>query len=145
MAVLLTETSVSAITKGVSAADSSKGGVLTKVFIMGAILLVTVVSVEKWFYPYTMDDLKCQIVCVGDIIEQNMTLERDLLGDMGWIFRDQLDGERRKMGEIREWATAKPNRWNLLAWVGLHWQEMREVKRYYCSVLNLKRDVLGST
>ncbi|KAJ8079465.1 hypothetical protein PM082_013803 [Marasmius tenuissimus] len=59
---------------------------------MGAILLVTVVSVKKWFFPYTVDDLERQIACVGDIIEQNMTLERDLLGDMGWIFRDQLDG-----------------------------------------------------
>ncbi|KAK1227742.1 hypothetical protein PQX77_009242 [Marasmius sp. AFHP31] len=102
MAVLLAETSVSVITEGVSAADSSKGGVLTKVFIMGAILLVTVVSVKKWFYPYTMDDLERQITCVGSVIEQNMSLERDLLGDMGWTFRDQLDGERRNMGEIQD-------------------------------------------
>ncbi|KAL0061012.1 hypothetical protein AAF712_012185 [Marasmius tenuissimus] len=92
MAVLTTESSFSAITEGVSAADSSKGGVLTKIFIMGAILLVTVVGAKKWFFPYTMDDLERQIACVGNIIEQNMTLEEDLLGDMGWIFRDRLDG-----------------------------------------------------
>ncbi|KAJ8079477.1 hypothetical protein PM082_013815 [Marasmius tenuissimus] len=142
MAVLLTETTVSAITEGVSAADSSKGGILTKLFIMGAILLVTVVSVKKWFFPYTMDDLESQITCVGGVIKRNMTLEMDLLGDMGWVFRDQLDGKRRRMCEIQEWATTEPKRWRLLAWVVFCWREMKEVQRCYDSVMSLKRDVM---
>ncbi|KAK1227740.1 hypothetical protein PQX77_009240 [Marasmius sp. AFHP31] len=109
---------------------------------MGAILLVTVVSVKRWFYPYTMDDLKPQIACVGDIIGQNTTLERDLLGDMGWIFQERLDGERRKMGRIQERATVEPKRWRVLAWVGFRWREMREVQRCYDSVMNLKKEVM---
>ncbi|KAJ8079466.1 hypothetical protein PM082_013804 [Marasmius tenuissimus] len=109
---------------------------------MGAILLVTAVSVKKWFFPYTMDDLGRQIACVRDIIEQNTTLEEDLLGDMGWIFRDQLDGERRKMGKIQEWVTVEPKRWRLFAWVGFRWREMKEVQRCHDSVLNLKKDIL---
>ncbi|KAK1218633.1 hypothetical protein PQX77_018674 [Marasmius sp. AFHP31] len=112
---------------------------------MGAILLITVLSINKWFFPYTMDDLERQIACVGDIIEQNTALERDLLGDMGWIFRDQLDGERRNMGEIQEWAIAEPNRWDLLAWIRFRWREMKEVKRCYCSVLDLRKNVLVCT
>ncbi|KAJ8088345.1 hypothetical protein PM082_022418 [Marasmius tenuissimus] len=92
MAVIITESSVSAITDGVLAADSSKGGVLTQLFIMGAILLITVVGAKKWWYPYTIDDLERQINCVEDVIEQNTVLGRDLLGDLGWRFREQLAG-----------------------------------------------------
>ncbi|KAK1235390.1 hypothetical protein PQX77_001391 [Marasmius sp. AFHP31] len=142
MPALLTETSVSAITEGVLAADNSKGGVLTKVFIVGAILLVTAAGAKKWFYPYTMGDLERQMNYVEGIIERNTTLERDLLGNSGWKFRERLDGEHQKMCKIQERATTEPNRWNLLAWFRLHWREMREVKKCYCSVLDLKKDVL---
>ncbi|KAJ8079464.1 hypothetical protein PM082_013802 [Marasmius tenuissimus] len=109
---------------------------------MGAILFVTVAVVQKWYYPYMMNDLERQIACVEDFIEQNTTLERGLLGDMEWSFRDRLVGEHRRMSEIQEWATVEPKRWRLLAWVGFRRRQMREVKRCYCSVIDLKRDVM---
>ncbi|KAJ8088326.1 hypothetical protein PM082_022398 [Marasmius tenuissimus] len=101
MPVLLTEASVSPITKGISVVDSNKGGVLTKISVMGAILLVTVVGIKSWFYTYTMEDLDRQINYVEDVIEQNLSLERDLLGNSGWKFRERLDGyidEQRAFG-----------------------------------------------
>ncbi|KAK1227745.1 hypothetical protein PQX77_009245 [Marasmius sp. AFHP31] len=109
---------------------------------MGAILLITVVGAKKWLYPYTIDDLERQINCVEDVIERNTTFERDLLGDLGWRFRERLAGEHQRMIEIREWAIVEPQRWNLFGWVKFRWQEMREVKRCYCSVMDLKKDVV---
>ncbi|KAJ8088369.1 hypothetical protein PM082_022442 [Marasmius tenuissimus] len=104
MPILLTEASVLAIAEEVSTIYSTKGGILTKLFVMGAIIPVTMVSVKEWFYP-----------------------------------------KRRRMIKIREWVTAEPKRRNLFGWIGFGWREMGEVRECYCSVMDLKQDVMVRT
>ncbi|KAK1235785.1 hypothetical protein PQX77_000974 [Marasmius sp. AFHP31] len=129
--------------EAISTVDNTQGGIPTKLFVTGAILLVTIVGIKKWFYPYTLeDDLKRQIFYIGEVIEENTTLGRDLLGDLGWRFRERLAGEHLKMIEIQEWVTAEPKRWNLIGWIRFRWREMGEVKRCYYSVMDLKKDIM---
>ncbi|KAL0067801.1 hypothetical protein AAF712_005241 [Marasmius tenuissimus] len=109
---------------------------------MGIVLLITAAGTTKWLYPYTVDDLKRQISCIDEVIERNTALGRDLLGDLGWKFRERLAGEHRRMNEIKEWTTVEPERSNLFGWVGFRWRKMRELKKSYCSVTGLKKDVM---
>ncbi|KAJ8088368.1 hypothetical protein PM082_022441 [Marasmius tenuissimus] len=109
---------------------------------MGIVLLIIAAGTTKWLYPYTVDDLKRQISCVDEVIERNTALGRDLLGDIGWKFRERLAGEHRRMNEIKEWTAVEPERSNLFGWVGFRWREMRELKKSYCSVTGLKKDVM---
>ena len=86
----MTETSISAAVEGASVVDSSKGGILTKISLMVIILFVTVVKAKKWFYPYTLEDLKDQIDFLDKYIKGNTALGRNLFGDFGREFRERL-------------------------------------------------------
>ncbi|KAK1230017.1 hypothetical protein PQX77_006900 [Marasmius sp. AFHP31] len=127
--------------EGVSAADTSNGGILTKVFIMGVILVVTVAGMGKWFYSHTLDDLKNQIDFIHKTIKENTALGRDLLRDLELGFRERLAGEYREMKRIEESLMTEPNRWKLIAWIALRWQGMRDVERCYGSLIELKREI----
>ncbi|KAJ8088309.1 hypothetical protein PM082_022381 [Marasmius tenuissimus] len=130
--------------EGVSAAGSGDGGIWTKVFIAGVILLITVVGAKNWFYPYTLDDLKEQIELVHKTIKENTALGRDLLGDLELEFRERLAMEDQERREIEERSIVKLNRWNLVAWIVLRWQVMRDVEKCYSSLVELRREVMVS-
>ncbi|KAK1215709.1 hypothetical protein PQX77_021671 [Marasmius sp. AFHP31] len=142
MPALLTETSVSAVVEGVSAAGTGYGGILTKIFITGVILFLTVAGAKKWFYPYTVDDLKGQIELVQKIIKENAAVGKNLLGELEWKFQEELVRHYQGMRGIEERLVVEPKRWNLLAWIALRWRDMRDVKRHYDSLIELKRELV---
>ena len=90
MPALTPESSLSTVVEGTSVLDSSKGGILGKIVLMGIILLVMVAGAKRWFYPHTLDDLKDQIELVNKTIKDNTALGQDLLGDFGVEFRERL-------------------------------------------------------
>ncbi|KAK1230127.1 hypothetical protein PQX77_006793 [Marasmius sp. AFHP31] len=142
MPALLTETSVSALVEGVSAADTGNGGILTKIFITGAILFLTVAGARKWFYPYTIDDLKGQIELVQKIIKENAAVGRNLLGELEWKFQEDLARHYQGMRGIEERFVVEPRRRNLLAWIAFRWRDMRDVKRCYDSLIELQGELV---
>ncbi|KAK1231553.1 hypothetical protein PQX77_005345, partial [Marasmius sp. AFHP31] len=140
MPSLDTENSVEMI-KEVSSATGDSGSIAMKVFIIGVMLVAMGVGAKRWFYPFALEDVQREIRATFKLLRDNTTLEFDLLGDSAGQFRRRLDKEQERMLEIEERSMVEPNRWNILGWFTFRWQEMRDVKRCYLSLMVLKKEI----
>ncbi|KAL0564485.1 hypothetical protein V5O48_017561, partial [Marasmius crinis-equi] len=144
MVSLTAETSLTAVEQAVSAADNDERSSLTNPLVIVALLVamgVVLIKVIKWLYPYTLGDLQSQIKAIERIIEKNTTLERNLLGELGWDFKKRLSKLYQKMLQIRNGLIVEPDRRNCVAWVVFHWREKTQVKACYLALMELKRDI----
>jgi len=81
MAVLSSETTAVIIEEGISATNGSRSGVAIRIIIAGLVLVAIAVGAKRWFYPFTIDDLEHEIRMAFKVLQDNTTLELDLLGD----------------------------------------------------------------
>ncbi|KAJ8081685.1 hypothetical protein PM082_007531 [Marasmius tenuissimus] len=141
MAVLAPETSVKMVADGISTVSGDGKSVALKIFMTVVILVVTSMGAIQWCYPFTIDDLERRIELIQKRIEENSTLDLDLLGYSGWEFKQILIRERRRVLEIKDRLTAEPDRCHLRAWLIFRWREMRDVKSCYLSLMSLEREI----
>ncbi|KAF9260223.1 hypothetical protein L218DRAFT_947007 [Marasmius fiardii PR-910] len=141
MPVYPTETSVSAAFQEISASNNSGNNVLTTILVIVAMLLATGGGVMKWLYPNTIEDVEAQIKVVDELIEGNMALGRNILGNSAWAFKDRLTRENDMACRIKNTRDAEPDRRDLLAWVVFRWCQMQDVKASYLAVMELKNNL----
>ncbi|KAJ8088402.1 hypothetical protein PM082_022475 [Marasmius tenuissimus] len=90
MAVLTSRPTTAIIEESVSVAGGGKAGVVMKIFIAGIVLVILGVGVKCWLYPFKVEDLEREIQLVFKVLQDNTTLELDLLGDSLQRFRGRL-------------------------------------------------------
>ncbi|KAL0566969.1 hypothetical protein V5O48_015026 [Marasmius crinis-equi] len=91
MPALISEMAKTAIEEGIEAASNDDGRLWTRILLAVVVLVMSGAAALKWFYPYTINDLKREIKSINKVIEENTTLEWDFLGDSEWEFRERLD------------------------------------------------------
>ncbi|KAF9260189.1 hypothetical protein L218DRAFT_946981 [Marasmius fiardii PR-910] len=135
------ETPISRTVQEVSVSNSGGSNVLTTILVIVTILLATGGRVVKWLYPNTIENVEAQIRVVDELIDSNMTLDCNLLGDSAWGFRERLIRENEVAARIRNRMNAEPDRKEILAWVVFRWRHMGDVKASYLSVMELKENL----
>ena len=91
MSILISSTAATTIERGASIATSDdQGNVALKVLIAAILLVIASIAVIRWFYPFAIEDLEHEIQSIFKILQDNTTLEFDLLGDCAWGFRARL-------------------------------------------------------
>ncbi|KAK1231552.1 hypothetical protein PQX77_005344 [Marasmius sp. AFHP31] len=140
MIILDVETSVEAA-KEVSSASSDSGSVVMKVLILSVVFVAIGVGAKRWLYPFTIEDADCEIRSIFGLLQEYTSLKLDLLGDSAGRFRRRLDKEYSTIHEIKHRSMVEPDRRNFIAWLVFRWQEIRDVKRCYLSLMILKKDI----
>ncbi|KAF9260192.1 hypothetical protein L218DRAFT_617613 [Marasmius fiardii PR-910] len=141
MPSLPSETPTFQAVREVSASSSGGNSVVVTILVIVTILLAAGGGVIKWLYPNTIEDVEAQIKAVNELIECNMALERNILGDSAWLFRERLARENGVAARIRNRMNAEPDRKEIFAWVVFHWRHMGDVKANYLSVMELKENL----
>ncbi|KAF9260197.1 hypothetical protein L218DRAFT_1002974 [Marasmius fiardii PR-910] len=141
MTVLPSETPISQAIQEASASNSGGNNVLTTILVIVTILLATGGGVMKWLYPNTIEEVEAQIKVVEELIESNMALDCNILGDSAWVYRERLIRENGVAARIRNRMNAEPDRKKILAWVVFRWRQMQDVKANYLSVMELKENL----
>ncbi|KAK1234410.1 hypothetical protein PQX77_002386 [Marasmius sp. AFHP31] len=91
MPALTVEPSISAVAEGISASNDPGSSVFTKIVVFAMLVVVVVVGVVKWFFPYTIENLKELVKAIDNLIDENTTVEWDLLGGSAREFRQTLN------------------------------------------------------
>ena len=93
MTILISQTAPTMIEAGEASitASGGQGNVAMKIFIAGVLLVVTSIALKRWLYPFVIEDLEREMRSIFKILQDNTTLEFDLLGDCAWRFRARLD------------------------------------------------------
>ncbi|KAK1230018.1 hypothetical protein PQX77_006901 [Marasmius sp. AFHP31] len=97
MPALTVESSISAVAEGISASNNPGSGILTKIGVFAMLVVVVAVAAKKWFFPYTTEDLKGLVKAIDNLIEENTTLDWDLLGGSAREFRQTLNSVQAKV------------------------------------------------
>ncbi|KAG7089163.1 hypothetical protein E1B28_010868 [Marasmius oreades] len=142
MPVLTPETPVSQTVQEVSASNGDNSSILTYILVIGAILFATGAGAIKWLYPNSIEDVEREIKCVDELIEENMGLERNILGDSGWGFRERLIQQDEEARRTRNKKNAEPDRKEIVEWIIFRWRQMEDVKANYLSLMNLKEELM---
>ncbi|KAF9260194.1 hypothetical protein L218DRAFT_1002972 [Marasmius fiardii PR-910] len=142
MTVLPSETPISQAVQEASASNSDGNSVLTTILVIVTILLATGGGVMKWLFPNTIEDVEAEIKAVNELIECNMALERDILGDSAWPFIARLRRENEVAARIRNRMNAEPDRKDVLPWIAFRWRQMQDVKASNLAVAELKQNLI---
>ncbi|KAG7089171.1 hypothetical protein E1B28_010875 [Marasmius oreades] len=136
------ETFISEAVGEVSASDNGDGSVFLKILVIGAILLATGGGAIKWMYPNTIEDVEGQIQAVDELIRENMTLERNILGNSAWSYKRTLFRENEVACRIRNRMSREPDRKDVIAWVSFEMCQMRDVQVNYRTLMELQEDLM---
>ncbi|KAG7089140.1 hypothetical protein E1B28_010848 [Marasmius oreades] len=142
MPALTLETPVSQVVQEVSASNNGGSSVLMYVLVIGAILFATGIGAVKWLYPNTIEDVEREIKSAGELIQENMAIGQNILGDSVWRFRDRLIQQNEEARRIRNKMNAEPDRKDFVEWIVFRWRQMRDVKANYLSLMNLKGELM---
>ncbi|ESK82773.1 hypothetical protein Moror_5636 [Moniliophthora roreri MCA 2997] len=130
------------VTEAASANSSSSTS--TPLLLLGLfnVLYLLGPPIFKWRFPcQSTDELDAFASKLEDLIENNSSLERDVLGDSSEVFRTSLEELNKQANKIRNFASSEPARSNPLAWVKFQWALLNDVDSCYISLKRLKGEV----
>ena len=91
MPALTVRSPVLDMAEGISASSNPSSGPLTKLVVIGTLVVVAAVAARKWFFPYTIEHLEGLVREIDDLIAENTTLDWNLLGDSTRYFKPMLE------------------------------------------------------
>ncbi|KAF9260193.1 hypothetical protein L218DRAFT_1002971 [Marasmius fiardii PR-910] len=138
MPVFHRETSVSVDVGDVAAASDGNGGKLTTFFVLGSLVVAGVVAAKRWFYPYTIEDLEGQVRSINALIQENMSLDWNMLGESAPRFRGMLKRRNDQVRRIRTNTYAEPDKTRIVAWIHFQWTHLHEIKACYLNLQELQ-------